>query len=111
MSDTWRVFCAIDLPTDLKQKLAIHIEQLKKDTDVKGGWTRPENIHLTIKFLGNIPVSDVRKLSRDAAQAVKSLATFKLTAELCGAFTSHCPNIVVWLGIHDLSTTLYVTYY
>jgi len=106
MSDTWRVFCAIDLPTDLKQKLAIHIEQLKKETGVKGGWTRPENIHLTIKFLGNIPVSDVRKLSRAAAQAVKSLAPFKLTAELCGAFPTHGPLRVLWIGITDSSAYL-----
>ena len=106
MSHTWRVFCAIDLPTDLKQKLAIHIEQLKKDTGVKAGWTRPENIHLTIKFLGNIPVADVKKLSQAAAGAVKSLAPFKLTAEHCGAFSTHGPPRVLWIGITDASAQL-----
>ena len=106
MSDTWRVFCAIDLPTDLKQKLAIHIEKLKKETGVNAGWTRPESIHLTIKFLGNIPVSEVRKLSQAAAQAVKSLAPFKLTAELCGAFPTHGPPRVLWIGITDSSAHL-----
>jgi RNA 2',3'-cyclic 3'-phosphodiesterase len=106
MSDTWRVFCAIDLPTDLKQKLAIHIEQLKKETGVKGGWTRPENIHLTIKFLGNLEVSDVQKLSQAAARAVKSLAPFQLTAEHCGAFPMHGPPRVLWIGITDSSAQL-----
>ena len=106
MSHTWRVFCAIDLPTDLKQKLAIHIERLKKETGVKAGWTRPENIHLTIKFLGNIPVADVKKLSQAAAQAAKSLAPFKLTAEHCGAFPTHGPPRVLWIGITDSSAQL-----
>ena len=106
MSDTWRVFCAIDLSADLKQKLAIHIEQLKKETGVKGGWTRPENIHLTLKFLGNISVSDVKKLSHAAARAVKSLAPFVLTAEHCGAFPTHGPPRVLWIGITDSSAQL-----
>ena len=106
MSDTWRVFCAIDLPRDLTQKLAIHIEQLKKETGVKNGWTRPDNIHLTLRFLGNIPVADVRKLSQAAARAVKSLAPFKLTAEHCGAFPTHGPPRVLWIGITDSSAQL-----
>lgn len=106
MSDTWRVFCAIDLPTDLKQKLAIHIGQLKEQTGVKAGGSRLENIHLTIKFLGNTPISDVKKLSQAAARAVKSLAPFKLTAEHCGAFPTHGPPRVLWIGITDSSTQL-----
>lgn len=106
MSDTWRVFCAIDLPRDLIQKLAIHIEQLKKETGVKTGWTRPEGIHLTIKFLGDIPVADVEKLSQAAARAAKSLAPFKLTAERCGAFPTHGPPRVLWIGIDDSSAQL-----
>ena len=106
MSDSWRVFCAIDLPTDLKQKLAIHVEQLKKETGVKAGWTRTENIHLTIKFLGNIPVSNVKQLSQAATRAVKSLAPFKLTAEYCGAFPTHGPPRVLWIGITDSSAQL-----
>lgn len=106
MSDTWRVFCAIDLPKDLKQKLAIHIEQLKKDTGVKTGWTRPDNLHLTIKFLGNIAVADVNKLSQAAARTVKSLVPFKLTAAHCGAFPTHGPPRVLWIGIMDSSSQL-----
>ncbi len=106
MNDTWRVFCAIDLPGDLKQQLAIHIEQLKKETGVKAGWTRPDNIHLTIKFLGNIPVADVKKLSQAAARAVKSVTPFKLTAERCGAFPTHGPPRVLWVGITDSSAQL-----
>lgn len=106
MNDTWRVFCAIDLPTDLKQKLAIHIEQLKKETGVKSGWARPETIHLTIKFLGNIPVSHVNKLSHASTRAVASLGPFKLTAEHCGTFPSHGPPRVLWIGITDPSARL-----
>lgn len=106
MSDTWRVFCAIDLPTDLKQKLAIHIEQLKKETGIKAGWIRPENIHLTIKFLGNIPVSDVNKLSLATARAIETLVPFKITAEHCGAFPTYGPPRVLWIGIKDSSSQL-----
>lgn len=106
MSDTWRVFCAIDLPPDLKQKLANHVDQLKRTTGVKSGWTSPENIHLTIKFLGNIPLSDVAKLSQAASRAVKSVRSFNLSAEHCGAFPTHGPPRVLWIGITDSSGEL-----
>jgi len=101
MSETWRVFCAIDLPPDLKQKLANHISHLRQATGVKAGWMRPDNIHLTIKFLGEIPVSAVEKLSLAVARAVTHLAPFKLTAENCGVFPTHGPPRVLWLGITD----------
>lgn len=106
MSDTWRVFCAIDLPPDLKQKLADHIDQLKRTTDVNSGWTRPKNIHLTIKFLGNISPSGVAKLSEAASRAVKSVRSFKLSAAHCGVFPTHGSPRVLWIGITDSSGDL-----
>ncbi len=106
MSDTWRVFCAIDLPSDLKQKLANHISHLRQATGVKAGWTRTDNIHLTIKFLGETPMSLVEKLTLAAARAVKPLAPFKVTVEHCGVFPPHGPPRVLWVGITDAGNHL-----
>lgn len=106
MSETWRVFCAIDLPPDLKQKLAAHTNQLRQLTDVKASWTRPDNVHLTIKFLGEIPVPDVDRLSNAAARATKPLSPFKLAVEQTGAFPSYSRPRVLWLGITDTDKQL-----
>lgn len=106
MSDTWRVFCVIDLPQDLKQKLANHSSRLQQIDGVKVSWMRPDNIHLTIKFLGEIAVPEVEKLSQAAARSTKSLAPFKLTAEKCGVFPTHGPPRVLWIGITDSTKQL-----
>jgi 2'-5' RNA ligase len=101
MSDTWRVFCAIDLPPDLKQKLAAHSSQVRAATDVKANWIYADNVHLTVKFLGEIPVSQVERLSESVARATKPLAPFKLIAEHCGVFPTHGPPRILWIGITD----------
>jgi 2'-5' RNA ligase len=101
MSETWRVFCAIDLPPDLKQKLANHVSQLRHASDVKASWIRADNVHLTIKFLGDVPVANIEELSHAAAGATQSLSPFRLTAEQCGVFPSHGPPRVLWIGITD----------
>jgi 2'-5' RNA ligase len=51
-------------------------------------------------------VADVQKLSQAAARAVNLLAPFKLTAENCGAFPTHGPPRVLWIGITDSSAQL-----
>jgi 2'-5' RNA ligase len=101
MSENWRVFCAIDLSPNLKQKLANHVDRLRHTVHVKAGWTRPDNIHLTIKFLGDMSPANVAKLSQAAARATRSLTPFKLTAEQCGVFPTHGPPRVLWIGIND----------
>lgn len=102
MSEQWRVFCAIDLPPQLKQKLADHGEQLREaEPDAHASWTRPDNIHLTLKFLGNVNVPDVAKLSQAAERAVVSVPRFKLTAEGPGTFPKNGPPRVLWIGISD----------
>jgi 2'-5' RNA ligase len=106
MSDTWRVFCAIDLPADLKQKLAAHTSQLRQIADVKASWSQADNVHLTVKFLGEIPESHVGRLFEAAARATKPLASFKLTAEHCGVFPTHGLPRVLWIGITDSNKQL-----
>lgn len=101
MSESWRVFCAIDLPPDLKEKLARHVAGLRQAADVRASWTRPENVHLTIKFLGDIPLANVASVSQAAARASQSLSPFKLIAEQCGVFPTHGPPRVLWIGITD----------
>jgi len=101
MSDTWRVFCAIDLPPDLKQKLADHGSRLREIAGVKASWSRLDNIHLTVKFLGDMPIPDIGNLSEAATRATKSLAPFKVTAEQCGVFPAHGPPRVLWIRITD----------
>ena len=94
-----RSFIAIELPDDLKLALTRLQEQLKsgKSTSVK--WVDPYNIHLTLKFLGNISTSIVDKIARALEEAVRGISPFHLEVKGLGAFPSLKRVQVVWVGI------------
>lgn len=74
--------------------------------EARASWSRADNIHLTLKFLGDIPLPRVEKLSEAAARAIKDLAPFKIVVEQTGAFPRHGPPRVLWIGIDDFSGKL-----
>jgi len=87
-----RVFIAIDLPEELKRKISEIYSEVR---GVKGKFVEPENLHITLKFLGEQPphiVNDVINLLSEI-----NFEPFKVT--LCGVGTFN--NRVVWIGISD----------
>ncbi|MEW6101064.1 MAG: RNA 2',3'-cyclic phosphodiesterase [Candidatus Omnitrophota bacterium] len=93
-----RAFIAIDLPKETKAALAGIVGQLKKTgADVK--WVNPDNIHLTLKFLGEME----EKKIKEAVTAVKEVAenknAFILRVSSLGAFPNINSPRVIWLGI------------
>jgi len=81
-----RAFIAIDLPENLKNKLKLLQEDLKRyDLEVK--WVKPENIHLTLKFLGNIDERTQVPRIKDIINRVSSNTRFfEATLEGFGFF-------------------------
>ncbi len=56
-----RTFIAIELPPEIKEAMAgVQAELRKSDADV--GWVRPEGVHLTLKFLGDVEEKKVAEL-------------------------------------------------
>ncbi len=62
-------------------------------------WTRPEQCHLTLCFLGNVPVAQVPELTRGVAAALAGCAGFSLELDAAGAFPSLAAPRVIWLGL------------
>jgi 2'-5' RNA ligase len=103
----WRVFCAIDLPRDLRERLMTHSKRVRDAAaDARASWSRVDNIHLTVKFLGDIPLPQVERLSEAAARSVRDLAPFTIVVEQAGAFPKHGQPRVLWIGINDFSGKL-----
>lgn len=101
-SDTWRVFCAIELPATARDLVLRHIAHLKDAVpDAHASWSRDANLHLTLKFLGEIPQTCVPDLSAAASRAVAGVSPFKILLEQTGVFPTHGPQRVLWLGISD----------
>jgi 2'-5' RNA ligase len=93
-----RLFIAIELPDSVKQGIATVQEELRA-AGGSAGWTRPEGIHLTLKFLGEVPEERVSEIMAATAGAAEGIGKLSLEVAGAGAF----PNIkvprVLWIGV------------
>ena len=106
-NEPWRVFCAIEIPETLRALVLRHIARLKEAVPgVKATWSRDANLHLTLKFLGEIPQSSVSDISTAASRAVVGLAPFSIRLEQTGTFPKQDQPRVLWIGINDFSGKL-----
>ena len=93
-----RAFLAIDLPASLRPILSWAQEELKKSgADIK--WVPVGNIHITLKFFGNITETQVTDISEAVTALAANQAPFTLTVTDAGAFPNPKNPRVVWLGV------------
>ncbi len=93
-----RAFLAIELPDALRPGLAQVQGELKRSrADVR--WVPVGNIHLTLKFFGNVPDDEIDALARAARAAAAQSAPLQLQVTVAGAFPSPNAPRVVWLGL------------
>ena len=65
-------------------------------------WSRVENIHLTLKFFGNVAVDRIETISRAIDRTVKEFSPFEIDVGKTGAFRTQ----VLWIGVNDPSGKL-----
>ena len=100
----WRVFCAVELPAEVRARLEDHMRRLRKEVpDAAASWGRVENIHLTLKFFGNIEVKRIQEISEAAERAVKEFSTFRIDVGGVGVFPRSSRPQVLWIGVADPS--------
>ena len=93
-----RLFIAIELPSEIKQGIAKVQEQLR-ETGANAGWTRPEGIHLTLKFLGEVEESRIDGIRKALIAAVGSNNKLSLSIAGAGAFPNEKNPRVLWIGV------------
>jgi RNA 2',3'-cyclic 3'-phosphodiesterase len=95
-----RVFIAIDIDDRIRKAIADLQKQIALKVSVKSGdlkWVEPNNIHLTLKFLGEISdeqLTEVKEITETIAQAHQK---FNLDIESVGSFGGRSAKIV-WVG-------------
>lgn len=100
--ETVRAFIAIHLNDALRKDLAAAQKALQLGPAVR--WTRPEQIHLTLKFLGEIPANSAGELAASLRGGCESLSPFLLRFDGLGCFPNHKKPRIVWVGLGgDLS--------
>jgi 2'-5' RNA ligase len=99
---TMRLFIAITLPDSVKS--AIQQAQTELRRALPEGcvrWIRRDQLHLTLKFLGNIESERVPQLADAVRTACSGFAALKLRAELVGFFPNARSPRVIWTAVRD----------
>jgi 2'-5' RNA ligase len=80
-----RCFVAVNLPGEIREEVGKFTASLK---EIEGGvrWVRPENIHLTLKFLGNVDQDTLQELCAALDGALAGHLSFSLTVKGAGVF-------------------------
>ena len=94
-----RLFVAIDLPEEVRESLGRLQSDLRR-LDLSGlRWTRPEGVHLTLKFLGETPTSSIPAIEGALARAVQGTPPFRLALGEPGTFGNRRGPRVLWVDV------------
>lgn len=97
-----RVFCAVELPREVRARVARYAAELRAGFEgVRAGWEREEKLHLTLKFVGEVEPRRVEALERAASRAAAGVQPFAISIGGTGAFPPKGPPRVLWLGVGD----------
>jgi len=97
-----RCFIAIDIDEAARSRIEELAEQLQQEAQLgKSGikWVATENIHLTLKFLGEVRDAEIAEVCRIVADTAGDHERFAVEAANVGSFGR--PPRVVWVGIND----------
>lgn len=95
-----RAFLAIDLDDDLKPKINKIIREFKK-TDARIKYVDLVNLHLTLKFFGEIDTEGLNLLEDAIANVLGEFDSFNIKIKGCGAFPNNNRINVIWVGIDE----------
>jgi 2'-5' RNA ligase len=95
-----RAFVAIDLPPEIRQRLDQVIAQLTQRLEgIPVRWVPAGNIHLTLKFLGDVSLANVEMLKKVIQAEAENHHCFEISVGGLGAFPNNRQPRVVWAGV------------
>lgn len=89
-----RVFISLELPDEVKKNIDKSIAELKK-TEAKVKWVKAENLHITLKFLGELKQENFEGITK-AAEKAAGFGSFKIKFQNLGSFPG-----IVWVGTDE----------
>ncbi|HLG18586.1 MAG TPA: RNA 2',3'-cyclic phosphodiesterase [Bdellovibrionota bacterium] len=95
-----RLFVAVLIPENVKQVIAAAIEPLRQERDTSClRWSRPEQIHFTLKFLGGVPESQLDNIKAALQKQLREATGFTLQPNGVGSFGNRRFVRAVWVGL------------
>jgi 2'-5' RNA ligase len=93
-----RSFLAFELPPEIKMVVTgVYEDSRRSRLDVR--WVRPEGIHLTVVFMGNIKTEELEAMGNGIGRVCSDFSPFQIALKGIGCFPSSRNPRVVWLGL------------
>lgn len=98
MQDTIRAFIAFELPENIISSIR-DVQEGMQSYGFKVRWVQPENIHLSLKFLGDIHEADIKKIGAAITGTAKKMTPLSIAAKGIGVFPGMKRSRVIWIGL------------
>jgi 2'-5' RNA ligase len=102
--DSIRTFIALELPQSIHEELSTIISSLKKKVPAGIRWVPANNIHITLKFIGDVPKNELPAIDAAVGSITQNHAAFDAHLAGLGAFPNPRRPRVVWIGIQAPDT-------
>jgi 2'-5' RNA ligase len=102
-----RTFIAIYISPEIRSAVGDLQEQIRSEANLPKGevtWVKPDNMHLTIKFLGEVPEEKIPEIQAAAAEVCRGHNHFEVEVKNVGTFGR--PAKVLWVGVHTRNKEL-----
>jgi len=95
-----RAFIAIELPLEIKDAL-LRIQDKLKARLPEISWVKPLNLHLTLRFLGEISPEQLSEIKQIITEITKTTSGFKIKLETLGVFPNLHAARIIWIGANQ----------
>jgi RNA 2',3'-cyclic 3'-phosphodiesterase len=102
--DSIRTFIALELPQSIHEELSTIISSLKKKVPAGIRWVPANNIHITLKFIGDVSKNNLAAIDQAVESITKGHSAFDIHLGNLGAFPNLRRPRVVWIGIQAPDT-------
>lgn len=93
-----RSFVALELSDEVREHLVVLLHRLQR-TNATVKWVEPENLHLTLKFLGEVPEERIELVSETLKAVAQATEPFPFTVRGVGGFPDLRRPRVLWVGV------------
>lgn len=95
-----RTFIAVELSPRVLARAAVLKDKLRV-ADAEINWVQPPQMHLTLKFLGDVPDTETPDICRVVSQVASRFEPFEVICRGAGAFPNADNPRTLWIGIQD----------
>jgi RNA 2',3'-cyclic 3'-phosphodiesterase len=98
LSDLIRTFVAATIPEPVREELSALLVRFKRsDPDIR--WMRPEGMHITLKFLGDVPADRISELGDAITAGISGVRAFDAALGGAGCFPDKIHPSVLYVGV------------